>query len=421
MYHSSKLIILFLSMMIFPISASAADSLKISKEAVQKYGGCQSQNAAGIVARIRSEHLAFQEVGNYLEKLKIVVENKIPKENLPAIASGVCDVEYTKDDAYNVQGNLCVKFITTIVIDPISIERRFKTLFSNSELKDMYIHSYDEENELLKSYDILVKKNEELEKASATLKQKNDLSKNFDTLSFKIAMIDWNKKFEYSIKNKNDLSPSEILGLYIQKAAYCRQAEDFAGAVKYYNEIIELDPYNNSAYLNRALSYGKMNDYDNALNDATKAIEIYSHDGKAYFLRGSLWLEKHEYDKAISDFTKALEINPKLEGAIYLRGTAKAMRGDYDGSIKDFSDTIELDPKNAEAYNNRGYSWVKKGDADKALNDLNMAIELNKNEAAFYDSRGDAWRLKGDIKKSCADYEHACSLGNCEGKGTYCE
>lgn len=64
------------------------------------------------------------------------------------------------------------------------------------------------------------------------------------------------------------------------------QAENFAEAVKFYSEAIEIDPSNHILYSNRSAAYAKTNEYASALRDAEKTIELKSDWPKGYSRKG---------------------------------------------------------------------------------------------------------------------------------------
>jgi len=116
--------------------------------------------------------------------------------------------------------------------------------------------------------------------------------------------------------------------------------------------VLDINPNNKVALLNRALAYNSVNKYNLAINDFNKLIKINPFDYKAYFSRGNSYRHiamNQMVNKAIPDFNKA---------------------------ISDFTKTIELKPDFGLAYKNRGICFYIDDRFAKALTDIKKAKEL---------------------------------------------
>ena len=61
----------------------------------------------------------------------------------------------------------------------------------------------------------------------------------------------------------------------------CFKKKDYAGAIKYYSEAIEIDPSNETFYSNRSASYAGINDWEHAAEDGQNCITA-----KKTFIKG---------------------------------------------------------------------------------------------------------------------------------------
>ena len=86
------------------------------------------------------------------------------------------------------------------------------------------------------------------------------------------------------------------------KLAY---SKDYNGAIKFYNEALELNPNFAVAYPNRANAYKNLGQYELALNDCNKAIQLRPNFSAWYQLRAYIYQKFGEDKKAQSDFNKA--------------------------------------------------------------------------------------------------------------------
>ena len=80
-----------------------------------------------------------------------------------------------------------------------------------------------------------------------------------------------------------------------------------AQLIKYCTDLIEKDPYLESAYLRRGLVYEEIGDYDLAITDYSTAIEINPNNAHAYYLRGRAQYIRDDFFIDDMDIIKDLE------------------------------------------------------------------------------------------------------------------
>src|SRR5436305_1148236 len=185
---------------------------------------------------------------------------------------------------------------------------------------------------------------------------------------------------------------------------------DIDGAIADFTRAIELDPKYGTAYNNRGLAKKNKGDLDGAVADCTRAIEVDPKDAGGYGNRGIAKQAQGDLSGAIADYTRAIELDPKYALAYYNRGVAKWGKGDVDGAIADYTRAIELDPKFTHTYYNRGVAKGAKGDIDGAIADYTRAIELDPKDARAYNDRGVAKQAKGDLDGAIADCTRVIEL-----------
>jgi tetratricopeptide (TPR) repeat protein len=246
---------------------------------------------------------------------------------------------------------------------------------------------------------------------------------------------------------------------------------DYARAIAYYSEAIELDPRSVEAYLKRAWTYldweGKP-DYDKALADAAKVIELEPANKLAHFARAKVYLQKARaaekaknrkeaqelFDKALSELTLArgadfnsVKLFPNYRfffnhGSLELLvDTAHAYhgKGDLDRALAAFSDAYESDPpyslrvdvsleKLFSEYDKQKRA-IDVGDApralvllgkhyvssspDLAIRHLTRALGLAHDNGLIYDAyteRSVAHANKGDYVSAIADADNAIKV-----------
>ena len=98
--------------------------------------------------------------------------------------------------------------------------------------------------------------------------------------------------------------------------------------------------------------------YDEAIDKYSKVIEAEPENLNAYIQRGLALSIVKEYEEAIKDFDHVIAEKPDLTAVKNSRGSAYMKLEKYDKASNDFTAVIATDEKNIEAYNNRG--WCKK-------------------------------------------------------------
>ena len=125
----------------------------------------------------------------------------------------------------------------------------------------------------------------------------------------------------------------------------CYKNGNMKSALSYYNQAIEMDADNSTAYYNRA----------NLFADLAKSDIAFYH-------------------KAIKDYDKALELNPTDDGILYNRAVTHKENNEFDGAIEDFLKVIEMNPKHDNAYFNIGTILYQMGKRDNNMDFLKGAI-----------------------------------------------
>ena len=83
-----------------------------------------------------------------------------------------------------------------------------------------------------------------------------------------------------------------------------------------------------------------------ALDLTNGVLELNPFNEKAYILKSNIYLKNKEFDKAIAVFDEAIEINAQFAKGYHERGRIKLMKGDKEGSLADMKKAIELAPEN---------------------------------------------------------------------------
>ena len=185
---------------------------------------------------------------------------------------------------------------------------------------------------------------------------------------------------------------------------------DSQGAVRDYNQAIEVDSTDARAFVQRGQAENALGRSGNALKSYSQAIRLDPNLAAAYLNRCLTKSNLNDQPGAISDCTEATGINPNLISAYQNRGLAYHRAGNYRGAISDLNVAIKLDGEDATSYYQRGLIRLDLQDKDGAIGDFNTAIQFKSDHVFAYYQRGLVQEKYGNLDGAIADLEMAMKL-----------
>ena len=154
------------------------------------------------------------------------------------------------------------------------------------------------------------------EKEKVTIVQQNDglqdtIAKNdkeFEDLKEQYKRATTQAERDRIRKQLNDADRDFLTNEKLEAGNKLAYAENYHGAIKLYNEALQLKPNFDKAYNNRGIEYALLGNFNQAIADSTKAIELNPNYAEAYQLRGLLYQELGDEAKAKAEFVKAKEL-----------------------------------------------------------------------------------------------------------------
>ena len=134
---------------------------------------------------------------------------------------------------------------------------------------------------------------------------------------------------------------------------------NYKGAIKDFNQAIELAPDYMYAYFNRAIAKERLDDKSGAILDYTKAINIEPWS-ESYFYRAGVFLDSGLFKKALEDINMAIRFSKNDPDYYNLRAWVKMNLAELltdpllQEAIDDLTIAISLDPKDGDCYFTRG-------------------------------------------------------------------
>ena len=181
-------------------------------------------------------------------------------------------------------------------------------------------------------------------------------------------------------------------------------------AIIYFGKVLELDPANANAYVNRGVAKGKLGRHGEGIADFDKAIELDPANVKAYVNRGTAHVREGRHLEGIADFDEAIELDPRNVQAYVNRGAANSSSGRHQQARRDFGMAIGLAPTNVDAYMGRAMASKDLRHRGEAFADFDKAIELDPANVKAYVNRGAAKAEEGRHIEGIADFDKAIKL-----------
>ncbi|KYO37236.1 tetratricopeptide repeat protein 6 isoform B [Alligator mississippiensis] len=116
----------------------------------------------------------------------------------------------------------------------------------------------------------------------------------------------------------------------------------FSQAYCYYSKALQLDPRNEAAVLNRAITNTLLQNTDEAKEDFEKAVSLCPFSASVYFNRANLYNTLRQYELAEKDISTALSIQPNDALMYKLRADIRGKMGFSKEAIADYKQAISI-------------------------------------------------------------------------------
>ena len=197
---------------------------------------------------------------------------------------------------------------------------------------------------------------------------------------------------------------------------------NYAGARKYFLQVLKINPSYKQAYYQLGMSYGFEDRYDVALTYMDKALAVSKDYLTAHQWKALVLFEMKRYDEAIVSYSEAIMLDPRNDELYVSRARVKYNLQQLNDAICDLDFALELNPQNSEALMIRSEIHAKNGNITAALADIDEAMKISKGKGTLADlwstrakiqySAGKTAEAIADQKKAVACYRSKHTLCN---------
>lgn len=205
--------------------------------------------------------------------------------------------------------------------------------------------------------------------------------------------------------NPNDIdSRSRLAELFLA-------VRDYLKALKYVNEVLNLNSRQAEALFLKGYIYLELSDTANAVRFVEQAIDARPDYFEAFDLLGVISAVRND-NRAIDYYTRAAEIQPGNSMVYYKLGLFFQERAEWNSAIESYYKAVEVDPKNAFAHFNLGYIHTELDLFEQARDHFTNAIQANDRYYQAYYGRGYCFESLGQLDRAKIDYETALNVNN---------
>jgi Flp pilus assembly protein TadD len=124
-----------------------------------------------------------------------------------------------------------------------------------------------------------------------------------------------------------------------------------------------------------------------ALQGFNEVLEREPFNASAYYNRGNVRHLRREFELALEDFTSAIKYRPGFAAAFMNRGVVNSNLSRLDDALSDLDKAAEFDPSNPDVFFNRAIVQVKRDAMESALSDYEKIVQLDGSVAGVAQAR----------------------------------
>ena len=113
-----------------------------------------------------------------------------------------------------------------------------------------------------------------------------------------------------------------------------------------------------------------------ALAEFNEALDLDPHNATAFYHRGMLYQAETQHELAIADFTSANGLTPQQADPLLGRATSYLALGKAKEATVDLDEAVQAWPQNGPLWIARGTAYERLGDNDKAADSYSRALLL---------------------------------------------
>ena len=165
-------------------------------------------------------------------------------------------------------------------------------------------------------------------------------------------------------------------------------AGNFADALTYYNNALDLDKNFASAMAGKAATLNELGKYGDAVTLSEQALAIKSLDPVALNARAYGLFQLRRYEESAAAYDKLFTVQTNRVDAYCNLGYAYYMINKSESAVKSYERCTAFDPLNLMSWNRKGLALMNLGRYDEALKAFDQATTITIKNATVWNNKG---------------------------------
>lgn len=143
------------------------------------------------------------------------------------------------------------------------------------------------------------------------------------------------------------------------------------------NKLLEIDPTDESAYINKALTYQNLGQNEKALECCEKSLKINPKNVNTWFRKAKIFYTLRKYKETIECYHKLLEIDPNNKNALIGKSIILHILAKHEEAIIYCNKVLEMDPEHQKALITKGRALYRLEEYKEAVACCDKILQNN--------------------------------------------
>lgn len=199
------------------------------------------------------------------------------------------------------------------------------------------------------------------------------------------------------------------LAIYNQGKVY-EELQQWDQAIKAFDAVVELDPEDTDAWVNRGVALAEMDRHLEAVVSYDRALKLSPDDVDAWANKGNSLQVTGKYDDAVACYTSAINIDPANLAGHYGLCESLYHQEQYEESVGFAENALQLDPTLAPAWVFKAIALSQQGHNRHALDAIEKAAVLEPESPETWNNRGEILGLLNRLDEAEKSFDRALDL-----------